>query len=418
MIAEKANAGRADASRLKVLVAPDKFKHALTAAEAADAIAAGVFAAVPGASVDRVPMADGGEGSGPLLAAALGAAERRATVADALGRRRTARWWLAGRTAVVETAEAAGLQWIDEGDRDVMRAGTFGVGQLMQAALDAGASHILLCVGGSATVDGGAGCLQALGCKLLDERGDAIPSRAGGGDLGRIRRLVPPECECMAAVEVLCDVDNPLLGPRGAAAVFAPQKGANAEQVKALAAGLEQWAAALDVHSGTRQPAERASAPALQSDAPDMAIGRAPYGGAAGGLPAALAAAYGARLVAGVDRIAEVIHLERRLGGCDLCLTGEGRIDAQSAGGKTVAGVARAARLSGVPTVAFTGAADPEAGDSLNALAARLGLERIILINPHGASVRDALPRTRERLTAAVRAAIRERLPSKESRPD
>jgi glycerate kinase len=306
---------------------------------------------------------------------------------DALGRPREARWWLAaGGMAVIEMAEAAGLQWLDERERDPLRAGSFGVGRLIQAALDAGAAHVLLCVGGSATVDGGAGCLQALGWKLLDDAGGELAAPAGGGDLSRVRRLVAPTCECMAVIEVLCDVDNPLIGPRGAAPVFAPQKGASQEQVCLLAAGLENWAAVLD------RSRDRRSTTAEH-------VGDMPFGGAAGGLPAALASVYGAHLVSGVERIAELVRLPERLAGCDLCLTGEGRIDAQTEGGKTIAGVARCARAAGVPVVALVGAAIPGDGKSLADLGRTLGLEGIVEINPPNLPLAEALPLTGQRLT-------------------
>ncbi len=371
---------------MKILVAPDKFRDALDARSAADALAAGVRDVRPDAEITCCPLGDGGEGTGRILAEALHAEERSAAVLDPLGRPRTARWWLrptASPEAVVEMAEASGLALLAPGERDPLRTTSFGTGQLLQAALAAGARRILLCVGGSATVDGGAGCLQALGWEFADAAGVIIPPPMAGGTLARVASLRPSATAPRAVIDVLCDVDNPLLGPRGAAQVFAPQKGASPEAVHALESGLAHWTDVL----------ERFGAPGVRA---------VPYGGAAGGLPAGLAAALGARLLGGFDEVARHLRLADKLRGCDLCLTGEGRLDEQTGGGKVVAGVACLAQAAKVPAVALVGALRTARAQSADQLAALLGLQRVIVVTPLGTPLSEALPATALNLRRAA----------------
>ncbi len=409
---------------MRILVAPDKFRDALDARSAADALAAGVRDVRPDAEITCCPLGDGGEGTGRILAEALHAEERTATVLDPLGRPRTARWWLRRATpalAVVEMAEASGVALLAPRERDPLRTTSFGTGQLLQAALAAGARRILLCVGGSATVDGGAGCLQALGYEFADDAGAALPPPIRGGALARIVALCPPtplhykghtipraaktlsgsgplqskiqnpkskiglraKPAPRLAIDVLCDVDNPLLGPRGAAPVFAPQKGASPEAVQTLQRGLAHWADVLQ-----------------RSGGPD--IRALPYGGASGGLPAGLAALLGARLLSGFDEVARHLRLADLLRGCDLCLTGEGRLDDQTGGGKVVAGLARLAHAANVPTIAFVGALRTARVQSSDHLAASLGLQRIIVITPPDTPLSAALPATAPNLRRAA----------------
>jgi len=373
---------------VKVLVAPDKFKHALSAAEAAEAIADGVVAACPTAHVIQRPLADGGEGAGAILAAALNAAERSLVVHDALGRPHRASWWLAAedRTAVVELAQAAGLGLLAANERDPWRASTYGVGQLLAEAAKA-AARILLCVGGSATIDGGVGCLQAIGWQLLDACGRPLPSPAAPAQLLSIRALRPPARAWAVPLEVLCDVDNPLLGESGAAAVYGPQKGAAEAMVRDIEAGLAHWSALLAEHTG-------------------VLAAQLPGAGAAGGLPAGLAAALGARLSGGFDQVARCVGLDRAMQGCDLCLTGEGRLDEQTARGKVVCGVARHAAQCGVPAVALVGAVAASGDGALARVAAQMGLQRIVVITPPGAAPAAALREARANLRRAAAAVV------------
>jgi glycerate kinase len=371
---------------VKILVAPDKFKDALDAASVAEALAAGARQALSQAEIVTCPLADGGEGTGRLLAEALGARQRTIEVLDPLGRPRIAAWWLCPerRLAIVEMAEASGLALLKPEERDPLRTTTYGTGQLLQAAIDAGCLSVLLCVGGSATVDGGAGCLQGLGCRLADHAGDEIREPASGGTLTRVAGIRWPRRSLPADIEILCDVDNPLLGPRGAAPVFGPQKGATPAAVRALDDALLHWARIIEADLGRR-------------------LLEIPGTGAAGGLPFGLLAAFDAHLLSGFAEVAHHVRLREKLSGCDLCLTGEGRIDEQTVGGKVVAGVARLAAARRVPVWAFAGAVRLGSGQNLEALAQAVGVEQIVVISPPETPLADALAATATNLHRAAR---------------
>jgi glycerate kinase len=370
---------------VKILIAPDKFKDALGAHEVAAALAEGVRATTAGAEVILCPLGDGGEGTGRLLANALGAELHTAEVLDPLGRGRTAHWWLDrdADAGIIEMAEASGLWLLAPHERDALRTTSYGTGQLMRAAIDAGCRQLTLCVGGSATVDGGAGCLQGLGWRLLNAQGRAIDGLAAGGMLSRIARVAPPDEAAAVDVEVLCDVTNPLLGPDGAAAVFAPQKGASPPQVQQLEAALRHWADVL-------------------ADFALRDLSELPGGGAAGGLPAGLAATVEARLQPGFDEVADRLRLREHAATCDLILTGEGRLDEQTSSGKAVGGVARLGAQLGKPVVAFVGAVRLTGNQGIAQLAQRLGLRDIVVVTPARTAVNEALAQTRENLTRAV----------------
>ena len=325
---------------MKVVVAPDKFKGSLTAPEAALALASGVLRARPDAIVEQVPMADGGEGTVEALVVATGGKFLEIEAAGPLGDRVQARYGRLGdgATAVIEMATASGLLLVPEGKRDPTRTTTRGTGELVRAAIEAGARRLVIGIGGSATNDGGAGLAQALGYRLLDADGQDLPP--GGGPLERLDRIDASGREGRldgVEVAVACDVDNPLCGPRGASAVFGPQKGATPGQVEALDRGLANLARVIKRDLGI--------------DVADL-----PGAGAAGGLGAGLVAFAGGRLTRGVETVIEAVGLAGRLEGSDLCLVAEGTIDGSSAGGKTAVGVARLARSLGCPTLAIVGA--------------------------------------------------------------
>jgi glycerate kinase len=368
---------------VRVVVAPDKFKHALSARDAAMAIARGVYASVPVAEIDICPLADGGEGSGEILAAACNALPQSAEVHDARMRPRSATWWWQAeeRLAIVELAEAAGLRRLDPADRNPLRTTTFGVGELIRAAADAGAANILLAAGGSATVDGGAGALQALGWRLLDSTRHDLPAGVAGGDLSRIHEIVPPPGgAALPAITVLADVNAPLLGPAGAAAMYAPQKGAPEADVRTLEAGLAHWATRITA----RWPIDP-----LKSR----------YLGAAGGIAAGLLAA-GASAVGGFDAIAARVDLAKRIAGADLVMTAEGRLDGQTLQGKVVAGVAKAARAAGVLCAVIAGSVDPAA---MATLKESLDVACIAALHENaGPPTAEALARTAEDLEKAA----------------
>lgn len=316
---------------MRVLVAPNAFKESLTAREAARAIGAGVRRACPSARVALCPVADGGDGTRDVL----GLPVRRAWARDPLGRRIRARFGYDARRrlAVVELAEASGLARVAPRERDPLRASTEGTGDLLRAALDAGAREVIVGVGGSATVDAGTGIARALGARFLDARGrDLAP---GGGALTRLARIdlsgLDPRVR-RTRLRVACDVRNPLLGPRGAAPVFAPQKGASHAAVRRLARGLGAFARLAG-----------------------RGVGRLPRGGAAGGAAAGMAALLGASLEDGAEAVLAAIGCDRRLRGADLVITGEGRFDGTTSEGKAPSAVARHAARAGVPVVALCG---------------------------------------------------------------
>lgn len=375
---------------MKILIAPDKFRNALDAQDVGEALAAGARQACPSAEIIVCPMADGGEGTGRLLAEAAAAQQRTSRVRDPLGRERDARWWWDQQTAaaIIEMAEASGLNLLTGAERDATRTTSYGTGQLIRAAIDAGARNVTLCVGGSATVDGGAGCLQALGWELIDQTGECIRELAAGGTLERIGEIRPPEPIPRLSSEVLCDVNNPLLGPRGAAAIFGPQKGASPTQVRQLEAGMKNWAAVLTACTGHE-------------------VSDLPGAGAAGGLPAGLAAALTAKLVPGFDEVARRLELRAKLAGCDLCLTGEGRLDEQTVGGKVVSGVAELGRQVGVPVVALVGDVRPPSGQTVAQLARTVGLREIVVVTPPNTPTEAALAAAADNLRTAVRRFLR-----------
>ncbi|HEV7211979.1 MAG TPA: glycerate kinase [Blastococcus sp.] len=317
---------------VRIVIAPDSFKGSLAADQAAGALAAGIARVRPGAEAVLRPVADGGEGT---VAAALGAGyrPRYVRVSGPDGRPVDAAFALDGTTAVVELAAAAGLGLLEH--PAPLTATTRGVGELVRAALDAGARRIVLGIGGSATTDGGAGMLQVLGVRLLDPDGSDVPP--GGGGLDRLARLDASGLDPRLAdvdLVVASDVDNPLTGPSGAAAVFGPQKGAAPDEVARLDAALTRYAAVLARDGGVRVDV--------------------PGAGGAGGT-AAGALLLGARVVSGAGLVCDLVGLDAAMRGADLVITGEGSLDEQTLRGKAPAEVAARARAAGVPCVAVAG---------------------------------------------------------------
>lgn len=323
----------------RIAIAPDSFKGNLTAGEAAACIAAGLKRALVGIQYVSIPMADGGEGTVAALVEATGGRYLTRRVQDPLGRGCDAVFGITGdgQTAVIEMAAASGLTLLKPAERNPLRADTYGTGELIRQALELGVRRILIGLGGSATCDGGMGLAKALGVRFLDADGRAIGR--GGGALARLARIDMRRLDPRLAaveVEVACDVDNPLIGPRGAARVYGPQKGATPAAVETLDAGLANLAecVARDVHTSIRD---------------------IPGSGAAGGLGGGLLAFARATLRPGVDIVIDAVQLERRLRGCALVITGEGRMDYQTACGKTPTGVAKTAKRLGLPVIAICG---------------------------------------------------------------
>ena len=324
---------------MKIVIAPDSFKDSLSAEKVADAIAAGLADVMPHAQLVKCPMADGGEGTVEAIVAAGNGQLRRNHVQGPLGAPVEAHWgWLPdSHTAIIEMAEASGLQLLKPEQRNACITSTFGTGELIKAALDAGARRVILAIGGSATNDAGAGALQALGLGLFDAQGNHLPR--GGLALAHVARIELSDLDPRLAevrFEIAADVNNPLCGEHGASAIFGPQKGASAEQVRLLDQALGHFAD----HCANVLPKD---------------VRHEPGSGAAGGLGFAAKAFLGAQFRAGVEVVAELVGLAEAVKGADLVITGEGRFDAQTLRGKTPFGVASIARAEGVPVVVLAG---------------------------------------------------------------
>lgn len=334
---------------MKIVVAPNAYKGCLSASDAARAMAAGIVRVCPEAEVLAVPVADGGDGLVDVAIEALNGALRCVTVTGPLFERREAPFcYVQGeRFAAIEMALASGLALVPADRKDPTQTTTLGTGELIAAALDLDVVRIGVGIGGSATTDGGIGMATALGVRFLDADGSEL--RPVGGELLRLRRIDISQLDRRihdVRIEAVCDVDNPLCGPNGAAHVYGPQKGATPEQVKLLDAGLANLAAVIQRDLGI--------------DVLDL-----PGAGAAGGLGAGLRAFLGAELKRGVDVVLDLVGLEAKLAGADLVLTGEGQIDFQTAYGKAPAGVGAAAQRRGIPCVAIAGSI----GENIGALA-------------------------------------------------
>ena len=321
---------------MNVTVAMDSFKGSVSSLEAGRAAAEGIRRVFPDARIDVRPLADGGEGTTDALVAGLGGERVRVAVTGPLGAPVTAGYGLLpGGVAVLEMAQAAGITLIPPAERDPLRTTTYGVGEMIRDAMTRGARKFIVGIGGSATNDGGAGMLQALGFRLIDASGAELPR--GGAALSRLARVEPPSDPSLGGLEfkVACDVTNPLCGQLGASAVFGPQKGATPEMVRILDAALSRFADI--VEAGGSSFRDR------------------PGAGAAGGLGFAFGALLGAKLVPGVELILAETGLESYVRSADVVVTGEGRLDAQTAMGKAPVGVARLAKRWGKPVLAFSG---------------------------------------------------------------
>jgi len=331
---------------MRIVIAPDSYKESLTALEVATEIEAGFREVFPDADYVKLPLADGGEGTVAAMVAATGGTLVEVDVTGPLGEPVMASYGLTGdrKTAVVEMAAASGLALVAPERRNPLVTTTRGTGELIKAALDAGVCHLIIGIGGSATNDGGAGMLQALGVKLQDHAGREIGF--GGGRLADLERIdisgLDPRLES-CRIEAACDVNNPLTGPNGASAVFGPQKGATPEMVAQLDANLSRYAGLISRDLGLR-------------------VDQVPGAGAAGGMGAALLAFFGTQLRSGIEIVMEAVGLEAYVRDADLVITGEGRIDSQTINGKTPIGVARLAKRYGKPVIGIAGCLASDAG--------------------------------------------------------
>jgi glycerate kinase len=324
---------------MKIVVAPDSFKGNMDAREVCAAIEAGILRADKKAKIYRIPLADGGEGTARALTEAAGGELVKVTVTGPLGKKLRAEFGLIekGKTAVLDLASASGIELLKQNELNPLKAGTYGTGELIAAALDAGARKLIIGIGGSATNDGGVGMLDALGFRILDDKGK--PVGYGGEALARVSSIDVSGADKRlgkVSIKAACDVTNPLLGPKGASAVFGPQKGASPAMVKTLDAGLAKLGNAW-IKAGLAEDVEH------------------PGDGAAGGVGAALRICLGAKMESGALLVMRYAGFLRRVKGADLVITGEGMTDGQTAGGKLCSVAAVESRRAGVPVALLSG---------------------------------------------------------------
>ena len=365
---------------MKIVIAPDSFKGSLTALEVAEALETGLRRAFPDVSIEKVPMADGGEGTVQSLVDATGGEILTVQVLDPLGKPIDAQYGVLGDglTAVIEMAAASGLTLVPPDKRDPRLTTTYGTGELIQAALAQGCRKLIIGIGGSATNDGGAGMAQALGAKLLTANGEQI--KPGGGYLAALNSINLSELDPrMAETEtvVACDVNNPLTGEQGASHVYGPQKGATPEMIEMLDANLTHFDKI------------------LQRDL-SKSVGSVPGAGAAGGLGAGLMAFLNASLKSGIEIITEATELSKRIVGADLVITGEGQINFQTVFGKTPVGVAQVAKTHNIPVIAIAGSITDDSGGVYDA-----GIDAMIDIVPEPMPLETAI----ENATALIETA-------------
>lgn len=375
---------------MRFLVAPDKYKGGLSAEGVAAAIARGIRDVFPRAKIQLMPLADGGDGTGRILSRALGARSRTTVVQGPRLRPVRVRWGLLEKRAFMDMASASGLSLLRPAERNPMRATSRGIGQMILAAVNTGTREIVLGVGGSATVDGGLGALRALGVRFLDARGREVPE--GGAGLLQLASVDAGACRLRGkriTFTILSDVTNPLLGPFGAAPVFGPQKGATPAMVRNLARGLERLDRAIRRATG-------------------RSVARLPCGGAAGGIVAGFAGILGSlpglRVCArsGIDFLLRELDAEAAVRRADWIFTGEGRLDGQTARGKTIAGLAALARRRRKPVIAIAGSLDLSFAE-MN----RMGLRAVFAIPRHSCTLAESIARGAPWIRAAAANAAR-----------
>lgn len=377
---------------MKAVLAPDSFKGSLTAAEAAEAMKNGILNAAPDTVVETVPMADGGEGTTDNLVDVFGGRKEYLDVMGPTGRHVTAKYGIINdNVCVVEVAESSGLTLVDPGERDPLKATTYGLGELIKDALDKGCRTFIVGLGGSATNDGGAGMAAALGYRFLDKDGNDIPY--GGGSLDRLCHITAEGADHRifeSDFMIACDVKNPLCGENGASCVFGPQKGADDTDVRVLDDNLRHLADIVKEYLG--------------KDIADI-----PGAGAAGGLGGGAVAFLNGRLKNGLDIIAEISGLEEKMRDADIVFTGEGKCDSQTLGGKTPFGVSKIACRNNVPVMIIAGTV----GDGIEPMY-KMGVKGIYGIKKTGMSMEYAQANAKNLVEQTAEKAYRDFLESKQ----
>ncbi len=373
---------------MKIVLAPDSFKENLTSLQVAAAFEKGIKRVLPKANCIKVPMADGGEGTVQALVDATGGKFARKRVTGPMGDPVLARYGLLPdcETAVIEMAAASGLPLVRDEEKNPMKSTSYGTGELILDAVKRGATKIILGIGGSATNDGGVGMAQALGIRFLDKQGSEIKKHGAGGMLGKINDLDIKSLHPLvgkARIIVACDVNNPLCGKNGASYVFAPQKGATSSMIKKLDANLKHLGQLIEKKQGKK-------------------ILHLKGGGAAGGMGAGLVAFAGGKMKSGIDIVMEATRVEQHIKGADLAITGEGRVDFQTAFGKTPAGIAKIARKHRVPAVVIGGGIT----DDANTIFAH-GIDGLESACARDMSLEEAIARSKAHLANAAERVIR-----------
>jgi glycerate kinase len=371
---------------MKIVIAPDSFKECLSATRVAAAISEGILNILPEAKIISIPVADGGEGTVEALVFATGGKIVEVPSIDPLNRPIQSFYGILGdgKTAVIEMAAASGLEKLSPEERNPLITTTYGTGLLLKAALDEGYTNIILGIGGSATNEGGAGMAMALGFGLHDKHGNSIGP--GGGCLGELHSITRSNVHPLlskAIITVACDVQNPLLGPSGATSVYGPQKGATPEMLGELEKNMAHFAEILQQEFGTN-------------------VADIPGSGAAGGLAAGLMAFCGARLVPGFDLVAQLTHLEDHIEQASLIFTGEGKIDLQTAFGKTISGVAKLAKKQQVPVIALAGKIEDDLTELYNQ-----GVTSVFAIGQKPMSLEESKANAAQLLTATSEQVLR-----------
>jgi glycerate 2-kinase len=367
---------------MKIIIAPDSFKGSLTNLEAAIAIERGVRTVMPGAEIDVIPMADGGEGTLEALVTSTKGQFKEVEVFDPLGRSIIARYGILrnGQTAIIEMAEASGLLLLKKEERNPLLTSTYGTGQLIVHALEAGYRELIIALGGSATNDGGAGMAQALGVRFFMKDRTLITKKLSGGILQEVEAIdisgIHPAIK-QSRLVVACDVRNPLLGEHGCSMMYAPQKGASPEMVQQLEKNMEQF---ISIAEKTTR----------------LTVRNIPGSGAAGGLGAGLILFSGAEALLGVEIVMDACGFTERIKNADLILTGEGKIDKQTIFGKSIAGIASRAKEFKIPVIAFAGILENE--ENL----IESGISRFYSITPESMSVNEAMKNAAELLQKKV----------------
>lgn len=332
---------------MKILVAPNSMKGSLNAFDFADTVEKAFLDCSEKYEIRKVPVADGGDFTGEVLQQNLNAEKVELEVNGPLGEKVNSKYFISGETAIVEMADASGMKLVDNSQLNPLKASTFGTGELIADAISKGCKDIFIAIGGSATVEGGAGMMEAMGFLYLDANGNKLPGN--GKNLINVKKIVVPEIPKDISVKIICDVDNPLLGEKGAANVFGPQKGATNEMVLALEKGLENWSGVIKKQTGKEYANFEGS-------------------GAAGGMAIPLMAFLNAEIVPGADFVLSQINFEEYVKWADIVITGEGKIDSQTLNNKAPFAVSKLAKKYKKPVFALAGKTEKEASHAFDGI--------------------------------------------------